>query len=276
MKTLREQFIQQMELRGYSNATVRSYTETLILISKHYKQSPDLLSTQQIRDYLSLLVEKNRSQSYVNQFISALKILNEQVLRKEWDAIAVPRMKRPLKLPVVLSQQEVIAIFDATRNIRHKTILMITYSAGLRMSETINLRVEDIDSGRMQLRIRQAKGAKDRYGILSQVVLEQLRFYFKTYKPKDWLFASQQSEKISDKMVQHIFKAAIKKAGIIKKVSLHSLRHSFATHMMEKGVSLPIIQQLLGHKSLKTTSIYLHVQQYTLDKIKSPLDSLSR
>ncbi len=276
MKTLREQFIQQMELRGYSNATVRSYTETLILISKHYKQSPDLLSTQQIRDYLSLLVEKNRSQSYVNQFISALKILNEQVLRKEWDAIAVPRMKRPLKLPVVLSQQEVIAIFDATRNIRHKTILMITYSAGLRMSETINLRVEDIDSGRMQLRIRQAKGAKDRYGILSQVVLEQLRFYFKTYKPKDWLFASQQSEKISDKMVQHIFKAAIKKAGIIKKVSLHSLRHSFATHMMEQGVSLPIIQQLLGHKSLKTTSIYLHVQQYTLDKIKSPLDSLSR
>ena len=202
--------------------------------------------------------------------------MNEQVLRKEWDAIAVPRMKRPLKLPVVLSQQEVIAIFDATRNIRHKTILMITYSAGLRMSETINLRVEDIDSGRMQLRIRQAKGAKDRYGILSQVVLEQLRFYFKTYKPKDWLFASQQSEKISDKMVQHIFKAAIKKAGIIKKVSLHSLRHSFATHMMEKGVSLPIIQQLLGHKSLKTTSIYLHVQQYTLDKIKSPLDSLSR
>jgi len=275
MKTLREQFIQQMQLKGYSNATVQTYTDTLIVISKHYNLSADLLSVQQIRDYLSLLVEKNRSQSYVNQFISALKILNEHVLRKKWDAIAVPRMKRPLKLPVVLSTQEVIAIFDATKNIRHKTILMITYSAGLRMSETINLRVEDIDSGRMQLRIRQAKGAKDRYVILSQVILNQLRFYYKNYKPKEWLFPSQMSDKISSRTVQMFFKDALKKAGIIKKVSMHSLRHSFATHMMEQGVSLPIIQQLLGHKSLRTTSIYLHVQQYTLDKIKSPLDNLS-
>jgi integrase/recombinase XerD len=275
MKTLREQFIQQMELKGYSNLTIKSYTEMLVLISKHYKQSPDFLTTQQIRNYLSLLVEKKRSQSYVNQLISALKILHEQVLKKEWDAIAVPRMKRPKKLPVVLSKQEVIAILNATKNIKHKTILMVTYSTGLRMSETINLRVEDIDSGRMQLRIKQAKGAKDRYGILSQVLLEQLRFYFKTYKPKDWLFPSQLSEKISGRTVQQIFKAALKKANILKKVSIHSLRHSFATHMMEQGVSLPIIQQLLGHKSLRTTSVYLHVQQYTLDKIKSPLDSLS-
>lgn len=276
MSTLREQFIQQMQLKGYSPRSIHSYVESLVYLSRFYNAAPDSLSQQQIRDYLQhCAVEKNFSTSFINQCISAVKILFVQVLKREWDSISIPRMKRNKKLPVVLSKQEVNAIFEGTKNMRHKTILMVTYSAGLRISETRNLRIEDIDSGRMQIRVRQAKGSKDRYVILSRVVLLLLRNYYKIYKPKEWLFASQQSEKISDRMIQHIFKAAIKKAGILKKVSIHSLRHSFATHMMEQGVSLPIIQQLLGHKSLKTTSIYLHVQQYTLDAVKSPLDSLS-
>lgn len=179
------------------------------------------------------------------------------------------------KLPVVLSREEVSKLLLSSRNIKHRTFLMTTYSAGLRMSETINLKITDIDSSRMQIRIRQAKGGKDRYVMLSVNLLSQLRTYYKIQQPSDFLFPSQKAEKLSDRTAQYVFKKALKKAGIQKQVSLHSLRHSFATHMMEQGVSLPVIQQLLGHKNIRTTSIYLHVQQYTLESVKSPLDSFT-
>lgn len=275
MKTIRSQFIQQMQLKGYSENTIQSYVDCLIGLSKFYNTSPDLLSDQQIRDYLHhCIVEKKLSTSWVNQCISALKILFVQILKKEWDAITIPRIKREKKLPVVLAKEEVKAILSEVKNIKHKTILTLIYSAGLRVGEAINLKVSDIDSKRMQIRIRQAKGAKDRYVILSAVLLDLLRTYYNLYKPKDYLFPSQMNEQISDRTVQCIFKQACKKCKLNKTVSVHVLRHSFATHLMEQGVSLPIIQQLLGHKSLRTTSVYLHVQQYTIDKIKSPLDFL--
>lgn len=275
MKTIRSQFIQQMQLKGYSENTIQSYVDCLIGLSKFYNTSPDLLSDQQIRDYLHhCIVEKKLSTSWVNQCVSALKILFVQILKKEWDSLAIPRIKREKKLPVVLAKEEVKAILSEIKNIKHKTILTLIYSAGLRVGEAINLKVSDIDSKRMQIRIRQAKGAKDRYVILSAVLLDLLRTYYNLYKPKDYLFPSQMNEQISDRTVQCIFKQACKKCKLNKTVSVHVLRHSFATHLMEQGVSLPIIQQLLGHKSLRTTSVYLHVQQYTIDKIKSPLDFL--
>jgi integrase/recombinase XerD len=275
MKTIRSQFIQQMQLKGYSENTIQSYVDCLIGLSKFYNTSPDLLSDQQIRDYLHhCIVEKKLSTSWVNQCVSALKILFVQILKKEWDSLAIPRIKREKKLPVVLAKEEVKAILSEVKNIKHKTILTLIYSAGLRVGEAINLKVSDIDSKRMQIRIRQAKGAKDRYVILSAVLLDLLRTYYNLYKPKDYLFPSQMNEQISDRTVQCIFKQACKKCKLNKTVSVHVLRHSFATHLMEQGVSLPIIQQLLGHKSLRTTSVYLHVQQYTIDKIKSPLDFL--
>jgi len=275
MKTIRSQFIQQMQLKGYSQNTIQSYVECLIGLSKFYKTSPDLLSPQQIRDYLHYcIVEKKLSTSWVNQCVSALKILFVQVLKKDWDAIAIPRIKREKKLPVVLAKEEVKAILNEVRNIKHKTILTLIYSAGLRVGEAINLKVCDIDSKRMQIRVRQAKGSKDRYVILSAVLLDLLRTYYNLYKPKDYLFPSQMSQQISNRTVQSVFKQACKKSNLNKTVSIHVLRHSFATHLMEQGVSLPIIQQLLGHSSLRTTSIYLHVQQYTIDKVKSPLDFL--
>lgn len=275
MKTIRSQFIQQMQLKGYSQNTIQSYVECLIGLSKFYKTSPDLLSHQQIRDYLHYcIVEKKLSTSWVNQCVSALKILFVQVLKKDWDAIAIPRIKREKKLPVVLAKEEVKAILNEVRNIKHKTILTLIYSAGLRVGEAINLKVCDIDSKRMQIRVRQAKGSKDRYVILSAVLLDLLRTYYNLYKPKDYLFPSQMSQQISNRTVQSVFKQACKKSNLNKTVSIHVLRHSFATHLMEQGVSLPIIQQLLGHSSLRTTSIYLHVQQYTIDKVKSPLDFL--
>ncbi len=275
MTTIRTQFIQQMQLKGYSKNSIQSYVDCLIGISKHYKISPDLLSDQQIRDYLQFcIVEKKLSTSYINQCVSALKILFVQVLKKEWDSISIPRIKREKKLPVVLSKEEVKAVLNEVKNIKHRTILTLIYSAGLRVGEAIKIKVQDIDSNRMQIRIRQAKGAKDRYVVLSPVMLNLLRTYYSLYHPKDFLFPSQMAEQISDRTVQCFFKDACVKSRLNKKVSVHVLRHSFATHLMEQGVSLPIIQQLLGHKSLRTTSVYLHVQQYTIDKIKSPLDFL--
>jgi integrase/recombinase XerD len=273
---LREKFIQQMELKGYSKNTIQVYLDCLIQLSKFYKTSPDKLSLVEIRDYLQHCVTtKKLSQSYLNQMVSALKILFVQVLKREWDPIAIPRMRREKKLPVVLSKEEVQQLFSVIRNDKHLAIMTLIYSAGLRMGEARTLKIEDIDSKRMQIRIKQAKGNKDRYAILSPVALEVLRRYYKKYKPCEWLFETKKSICISEKTIQVVFKNSIKKAGIQKKVSVHVLRHSFATHMMEQGVSLPLIQQLLGHSALRTTSVYLHVQQYAIDKVKSPLDFLS-
>ncbi len=273
---LREQFIQQMELKGYSPNTTQAYLDCLIQLSKFFKASPDELSPVQIRDYLQhCTTTKKMSQSYMNQLVSAQKILFIQVLKREWDPIAIPRMRREKKLPVVLSKEEVQRFFSVIKNDKHLAIMTVIYSAGLRMGEARTLKIGDIDSKRMQIRIKQAKGNKDRYAILSPLALEVLRRYYKKYQPCEWLFETKRSVCISEKTIQVVFKNSIKKAGILKKVSVHVLRHSFATHMMEQGVSLPLIQQLLGHSSLRTTSVYLHVQQYAIDKVKSPLDFLS-
>jgi site-specific recombinase XerD len=196
-------------------------------------------------------------------------------LKREWNPLDIPRPRREKKLPIVLSREEVSAIINVTTNLKHRALLMLTYSAGLRLSEVKNLKIGDIDSQRMQVRVVQAKGSKDRYAVLSPVALNMLRNYWKRYRPDVWLFETQPGRALADKTVQHAFKNALHKSGVKKDVGIHSLRHSFATHLMEQGVSLPVIQQLLGHKSLRTTSVYLHVQQYSLDTIKSPLDSLS-
>lgn len=276
MSALKNKMIQQMQLKGYSESSIRTYTECIIGLAKYYKTSPDLLSVEQVRNYIHFkLIEKKLSKSWVNQIVSALKILFCDVLKREWSELDIPRPRREKKLPVVLSKQEVSELISVTRNLKHRVLLTLKYSSGLRLSEIRNLKIGDIDSKRMMVRVTQAKGFKDRYSILSPVALQLLREYYKIYRPITWLFETKQSQAMAESTVQAIFKNALRKTGIKKKVGIHSLRHSFATHMMEQGVSLPIIQQLLGHKSLRTTSVYLHVQKYTLDAVKSPLDSLS-
>lgn len=276
MSELRNKMIQQMQLKGYSKNTIATYIECLVSLSKHFKTSPDLLSVDQIREYIQYkLTEAKLSKSWMNQTISALKIFFCEVLKRDWDGIDIPRPRREIKLPVVLSKEEVSRIINTPRNLKHKAFLMLTYSAGLRLQEACNLKIRHIDSQRMLIRVVQAKGAKDRYTILSPVALNLLREYWKIYKAKEWLFETKPNQHISSRMAQHIFKDALRKTGINKQVGIHSLRHSFATHLLEQGVSLPIIQQLLGHTSLKTTSIYLHVQQYSVFAVKSPLDTLS-
>lgn len=276
MSTLRNKMLQQMQLKGYSNNTIETYIDCIAALAKYYKISPDLITTEQIRGYIQYhLTEKKLSKSWLNQLISALKILFCDVLKKEWSGKDIPRPRREKKLPVVLAREEVKKLIDVTINLKHRAILTLTYSAGLRLSEVSNLKITDVDSKRMTLRIVQAKGFKDRYCVLSPIALNLLREYWERYRPSMWLFPTKPGHAVSSRTVQQIFKHALRKAGIQKQVGIHSLRHSFATHLMEQGVSLPIIQQLLGHKSLKTTSVYLHVQQYSIEAVKSPLDTLA-
>ncbi len=276
MSTLRNKLILQMQIKGYSSNTVRAYIKCILVLAVHYNTSPDLLSTEQIRKYIHYnITEKKVSRSWVNQFVSALKILFCDVLKREWNRIDIPHPRSDKKLPVVLAREEVKKLIDVTINIKHRAILTLAYSAGLRLSEISNLKISDIDSKRMLIRIVQAKGFKDRYCVLSPVALNLLREYWAKYRPSPWLFQGRKKQRIPSYTVYLVFKNALRKSGIQKKVGIHSLRHSFATHLMEQGVSLPIIQQLLGHKSLKTTSVYLHVQQYSIEAVKSPLDTLA-
>jgi site-specific recombinase XerD len=277
MKTLREQFIEQNQLKGRSPRTIDTYVDALIALTRHYKTSPDLLTTEQIREYLVYcMVEKKLSKSWLNQTISALKILHVDVLKREWNKLDIPRVRGVIKLPVVFSTQEVAVLLMALKNPKHRALLQLAYSAGLRVSEVRHLKVTDIDSARMQVRIEQSKGNKDRYVVLSPVVLPVLREYYKQYRPKVYLFENKDGLPVPERTAQKIFKRAVVKSGIKKtNVSFHTLRHSFATHLMEQGTAMPIIQQMMGHKSLRSTSIYLHVQQYSLDKVRSPLDNLN-
>jgi integrase/recombinase XerD len=275
MKTLREQFIQQLQLKGLSPRTIKNYVGCILALAKYYNISPDLLNIQQIRDYFQYcLVEKKLSKSWMNQTISALKILFVDVLKREWNRLDIPRPHSGKKLPVVFSKQETKLVLNALKNLKHRAFLVITYSSGLRVSEARQLKITDIDSSRMLVRVEQGKGNKDRYTILSPIALALLRVYWKTCKPKYWLFENAAGKPMPESTAQHIFKNALTKSGVKKDASIHTLRHSFTTHLMEDGVPLPVIQQLLGHKSLKTTSLYLHVQQYSINTVKSPLDTL--
>jgi integrase/recombinase XerD len=277
MTTLREKFIQQMLLKGYSQRTIKTYVSLLAGFARHYNCSPDLVTIDQIRDYLQEnITEGNRSKSWVNQLISAFKFLYCDILKREWSPLDIPRPMRDKKLPVVLARPEVQEIIKAHKNIKHKAILMTTYSAGLRLSEVCHLKISDIDSSRMLIRVNHSKGNKDRYSLLSPVTLNMLRIYYKKYRPATWLFeGALRGTPVSTSTVTAVFKKALIKAEINRPVGIHSLRHSFATHLLEQGVALPVIQQMLGHKSLKTTSGYLHVQQYSIQGVKSPIDSLA-
>jgi len=183
-------------------------------------------------------------------------------------------LRKPSVLPTVLSAKEISKILEVTNNLKHKTILVLIYSAGLRLGELVNLEIGDIDSESMKIHIREAKGKKDRYVMLSEKVLQLLREYYRKYKPERYIIEGQNGGKYSPKSVQSVFKRALKKAGIRKKATVHTLRHSFATHLLDEGTDIRYIQELLGHKKLETTQIYTHVSSYSINKIKSPADNL--
>jgi len=263
------------ELR-YSVHTLETYKHMFEEFINFYPDTAiDEISDQMIVDFLRYLVdERNISGSYQNQSINAIKFYYERVQGGQRKIYTIDRPRKEKFLPEVLSQEEVAMILNATVNLKHKAILMTIYSAGLRVSELVNLKIKDIDSDRMQIKVVQAKGKKDRYTLLSEKNLLILRKYVREYQPKEWLFEGVDGNQYSVSSIQANLKIALDKTNIKKRVTVHTLRHSFATHLLETGTDIRYIQSLLGHSSGKTTEIYTHITIKGFDKIKSPLDML--
>lgn len=264
-----------LQQKRYSENTVNTYTEVTAFFIRYtlLKNATDY-SKRLIEAFnYDFIVRPNKSVSYQNQCINGIKkYLEYRGLPVE--TLELQRPQKDKKLPVVLSIDEVKKIFDATTNLKHKTLLSLLYSAGLRIGEAINLKITDIDSKRMVIHIKGAKGKKDRYTLLSDLFLNLLRDYYKQYKPKNYLFEGHNKDQYSSASAQKILKNATKKAGLTKSITLHSLRHSFATHLLENGTDIRYIQVLLGHSSPKTTMIYTHVSETSIRKIKNPFDNL--
>jgi len=277
MTPLRERMIDDMKLRNLAKNTQDTYVRHVRKFAEHFGKSPERLGREQVRTYLLHLVHQKKiaSSTYV-QVLCALRFLYRTTLGKDWvlEGIAYPKEEK--KLPVVLSMDEVDQFFSAVDSLRYRAILMVAYAAGLRASEVVSLRVSDIDSKRMVIRVRQGKGRKDRYVMLSQSLLEVLREYWKAAKPKDYLFPSTgKSGHLTRNSVNEACKRALHKSGLEKHISMHTLRHSFATHLLEHGTNIRIIQMLLGHRHLKSTAVYTHVSAKSLQETPSPLDLLN-
>jgi integrase/recombinase XerD len=273
MSPLRSQFIEQLHVKGYSEKSVENYVAVVAAIANHFKISPLLLSTEQVRSYLLfLLQERKLASSTVNLHMDALKTFLKIMAPQSTIMNEFCHVKTPHRMPLVLSKAEVNRMIDNTGNLKYKAILMLLYSAGLRLMECVTLKPVHIESDRMKVRIEQGKGKRDRYSVLSRKTLDLLHHYYRVFRPKNWLFEGRDGKHLCPRMIGKIVTDAARDARIGKKVHPHTLRHCFATHLLEAGVALPVIQQLLGHASIKTTMIYLHVSQPLLERIVSPLD----
>jgi integrase/recombinase XerD len=267
----------ELRVRSYSPKTIKAYLSCIRLFAQFFapRDSRELTGSDIRRYILHQVDEKRVAAGTVSQILNALKFLYGEIYRRPFELEGIRHPKKGRKLPVVLSVDEVKRLFEGVGNLKHRVLLMLAYSAGLRVSEIVRLKVEDIDSGRKLIRIQMGKGKKDRYTILSDVVLEALREFWKAYRPKVWLFEGKPAGKrYSERSAQKVFEQAAKKAGIRKSVSIHSLRHSFATHLLEQGTDIRFIQELLGHRSVKTTEIYTHVSRQRLAALRSPIDAI--
>ncbi|WP_424493373.1 site-specific tyrosine recombinase/integron integrase [Salinimicrobium sp. GXAS 041] len=268
-----ENYLSKLQLKCYAKNTVRTYVSCFENFMNYYRErSLQELDENDIRLYLQHLIRENRSNSYLNQAINSIKFYYEVVLEMPNRFYAVERPRAEEKLPQVLAKEEVFSIIENTNNIKHRCIVSLLYSAGLRRCEILNLKPDDIDSKRMVIKIRSGKGNKDRYTILSEKLLKNLRTYYVKWKPRNLLFEGPSGHAYSAESIAKIVKEAANRAGIRKRVTPHMLRHSFATHLLESGTDLRYIQVLLGHKSTKTTEIYTHVATNIFFKIKNPLD----
>jgi site-specific recombinase XerD len=274
MTQLRQKMIRAMELKNLSSHTQRAYLAAVTGIARYYQKSPDKLIKEMVEDYLLYLKnEKGCAPNTCGTVLSGLRFFYNNVA-SEKIPIEYSARKKVRTLPTVLTQEEIRDIINTPDNLKHRLILMTTYSAGLRASEVIALKPDDIDSKRMLIKVENGKGGKDRYTLLSVLLLEELRHYYKTFKPKTYLFPSSYKGKtvLSYETVRTIYEKARKKAKVKKGIGIHTLRHSFATHLLEAGYDIRKIQVLMGHRRLTTTMIYLHVSCETLSKIPSPLD----
>ena len=276
MTELRRRMFEELRLRHYSPNTVEVYIRGVANFAQHFKLSPDRLRPEHIRQYQLFLVQRKKvAWAVFNQTVCALRFFYRHVLHRDWMIEHIPYPRHEEKLPVVLSPAEVAAVFAATRNLKHRTILMTLYATGLRVSELTHLRVSDINSQRQVICVRQGKGRKDRQVMLSPKLLELLRIYWKSYRPTVWLFPGKPAQRpITREAVFLICRQAGKAAHLAKRISPHTLRHCFATHLLEDAIDLRRIQILLGHRNLKTTARYLHVSNLAVRTTVSPLDRL--
>jgi len=276
MTELRQKMINEMTVRGFSVKTQEAYISAVAGLAGYYKQSPEKINKKMVQDYLLYLMkEKQRAWNSCNVVVSGLRFFYTHTIGKKWISLSIPSRKKPRRLPEILSKEELESLFGALSNQKHRTLLMTTYSAGLRVSEVIGLKVTDIDSKRMMIRVQQGKGRRDRYTILSERLLKELRIYWKMYQPAQWLFfGTKKSRPLTDRSAQAVYNNAKEKAGIIKGKGIHTLRHCFATHLMESGVNIRTIQTLMGHTSIQTTMIYLQVTRKQISETQSPLDKL--
>jgi site-specific recombinase XerD len=276
MDTLREKMLAELQLRGITARTQTAYLREIAKLEKYFKKSPEELGEEEVKEYfVHMLEDRGLSSGTYKYYAAGIKFLYRTTLNRGEVVEKIKYPKAKIKLPVVLDLSEVRTMLSVMENLKHRAVLTITYSAGLRVSETAHLKVTDIDSKRMMVRVRQGKGGKDRYTILSKTTLECLREYWRAYRPKDWLFEGQkEGSHICYPSIRNIFVEAKERAGITKPVGPHSLRHAFATHLIEAGTSLHHVQLLLGHKSPKTTTVYLHVSKMNLAQVCSPLDSI--
>ena len=276
MDTLREKMLAELQLRGITLRTQTAYLREIAKLENYFNRSPEELGEEEVKEYLvHMLEDRGLSSGTYKYYAAGIKFLYRTTLNRGEVVEKIKYPKAKIKLPVVLDLSEVRTMLSIMENLKHRALLTITYSAGLRVSETAHLKVTDIDSKRMMVRVRQGKGGKDRYTILSKTTLECLREYWRAYRPKDWLFEGQkEGSHICYTSLRNIFVEAKERAGITKPVGPHSLRHAFATHLIEAGTSLHHVQLLLGHKSPKTTTVYLHVSKMNLAQVCSPLDSI--
>lgn len=280
MSPLRQQLIEELVLRGCAARTQEAYVQQVYQLARHFRQPPDQLSNEQVRVYLLHLARERRlAPSTINQAVNAFRFLYERVLHRKVDALrqALPFTRKPILRPQVYSPTELEKLFTVgCPHPKHRAFLMTVYGAGLRLNEACHLQAEHLDASRQQIRIVQGKGRKDRYTLLSPRLLEELRAYWRRFRPEHWLFPATRSPELPmvDATGQRIYYHAVQRAGLRRKGGIHALRHSFATHLLEAGVEITVVQRLLGHAHLHTTSTYLHVRQERLAQIAGPLQLL--
>ena len=277
MTSLRQRMSEDMRIRNLSVRTQECYISQVYRFAKYFGKSPEELGGPEIRQYQLYLIDQRVSWSVFNQTVCALRFLYKHTLKREMEIEEIPFPKQAKKLPVILSREEVAEVLEKVSDYKNRLVLMTIYSGGLRLSEGLNLKIRDIDSSRMMMRIEQGKGMKDRYVMLSGKLLEHLRGYYKLMRPKgEYLFPSDENpgKPMSEMRLQRAFKKAVNQLRLRKAVSIRTLRHCFATHLLESGCDVRMIQVLLGHGSLSTTQIYTHVAGNRITKTVSPLDLL--
>jgi integrase/recombinase XerD len=276
MNPLRLRMLEDMRIRNFAPGTQQAYIKAVAAFARHFNRSPEQLGPEEVRAYqVHLVQEIETGYGVLNTLVCGLRFFYRTTLGKDWRIDLIPFPRREKKLPVVLSGHEITQFFSAIPSLKYRAILLTAYSAGLRVSEVAHLQVADIDSQRRVIRIRQSKGHKDRYVMLSPRVLELLRTYWKAARPKTWLFPGRDGEgPISRRTIALACQQARLASGLSKAVTVRSLRHSFATHLLEAGTDLRTIQLLLGHASLRTTGLYVHVASSSIAATASPVDSL--